>query len=121
MAATDGKSLDDAAKWRFGHDESRTAQAEIAGLNRNCRNRAGTAVNPPDSAHSRAETDLGEMLAVPGRQVSGHMPRAGSPRLLPAEETHGRTEAGRGWTGRRQPIRIERSICRKRQIRKRLS
>jgi hypothetical protein len=47
MAATDGKSLDDAAKWRFGHDESRTAQAEIAGLNRNCRNRAGTAVNPP--------------------------------------------------------------------------
>ena len=50
MPATDGKSLDDAAKWRFGHDESRTAQAEIAGLNRNCRNRAGTAVNPPDSA-----------------------------------------------------------------------
>jgi hypothetical protein len=34
MPATDGKSLDDAAKWRFGHDESRTAQAEIAGLNR---------------------------------------------------------------------------------------
>ena len=50
MAATDGKSLDDAAKWRFGHDETRTARAEIAGLNRNCRNRAGTAVNPPDSA-----------------------------------------------------------------------
>ncbi len=47
MAATDCKSLDDAAKWRFGHDESRTAQAEIAGLNRNCRNRAGTAVKPP--------------------------------------------------------------------------
>jgi catechol 2,3-dioxygenase-like lactoylglutathione lyase family enzyme len=35
-----------AAKWRFGHDESWTARGEIAGLNRNCRNRATPAVNP---------------------------------------------------------------------------